>query len=150
MKPDILKVESAERHSTMKELQDLNVAESSTSNLPFLGKLEGLSGTVFFRSSPNQECRHRRCRGKSVLNLFAYTGSFSVRSRRGARRVLLLTIQHLSELARDNFSLNEIETAKHEFVRADVIELKNAHRNCRTYDVIILDPLTFSNSKSTA
>ena len=89
--------------------------------------------------------------GKSVLNLFAYTGSFSVyAAARGARRVTTVDLSNTYlNWARDYFSLNDIETAKHEFVRADVIEwLKNAHRNRRTYDVIILDPPTFSNSKS--
>jgi len=87
--------------------------------------------------------------GKKVLNLFCYTGSFSVYAAAGGAE--MVTSVDLSKTylgwAADNFRLNDLnDPDKHAFVHADVIAwLDEAKIN--SYDMVVLDPPTFSNSK---
>ncbi|MEO6774533.1 MAG: class I SAM-dependent methyltransferase [Kofleriaceae bacterium] len=83
---------------------------------------------------------------KTLLNLFAYTGAFSVHA---AARGLHTTSVDLSntytEWARINLDLNQLEG---EILATDVREfLVAARRDRRRWDVAIVDPPTFSNSK---
>lgn len=86
---------------------------------------------------------------KSVLNLFAYTGSFSVYAAAGnASKITTVDMSNTyCTWAKRNFSYNKLyDESKHTFVREDVIEyIKEIPSN--SYDIIILDPPTFSNSK---
>ena len=86
---------------------------------------------------------------KSVLNLFAYTGSFSVYAAAGGARLIHtvdLSNTYL-EWAQRNMRLNGFDTGPHnDFFAADVLQhIKTLSPH--TYDLIILDPPTFSNSK---
>lgn len=86
--------------------------------------------------------------GKQVLNLFAYTGSFSVYAAAGgARSVTTIDLSNTYlQWAKRNFEVNAISTTAHDFVRADVKEwLRQA--SAKKFDLVILDPPTFSNSK---
>lgn len=88
---------------------------------------------------------------KRVLNLFAYTGSFSVyAAARGARLVTTVDLSNTYiSWAKQNFEANHIKVGQHEFIKADVLSwLKSQGGKRALYDVIILDPPTFSNSKS--
>lgn len=92
---------------------------------------------------------------KQVLNLFCYTGSFSVYAAAGgAARVdsVDLSKTYLN-WAEENMELNGMggkeqsaDDPKHRFIHADVKqwldELPPAH-----YDLVVMDPPTFSNSK---
>ncbi|MFA5624755.1 MAG: class I SAM-dependent methyltransferase [Bradymonadales bacterium] len=101
---------------------------------------------------------HRRLRGriqelsknKDVLNLFAYTGSFSVYAAKGGARsteTVDLSKTYL-QWARKNFELNHIDLNSHRFMQEDVFAyLERAKRGERRFDLIVLDPPTFSNSK---
>ncbi|MFB6455088.1 class I SAM-dependent methyltransferase [Chitinophaga sp. Hz27] len=85
---------------------------------------------------------------KKVLNLFCYTGSFSVYAAAGGASQVTsvdLSKTYLS-WAEDNFRLNDIDPAKHEFVHADVLQYLDTLK-LNTYDLVIMDPPTFSNSK---
>src|SRR5690606_18968541 len=86
--------------------------------------------------------------GKQVLNLFAYTGSFSVYAAAGgAQSVTTIDLSNTYlQWAKRNFEVNAISTTAHDFVRADVKEwLRQA--SAKKFDLVILDPPTFSNSK---
>lgn len=90
-----------------------------------------------------------RAKGKNVLNLFCYTGSFSVYAADGGASHV--TSVDLSKTyinwAKRNMQYNKLYHAdKHEFVQADVMEVIN-ELPADTYDLIICDPPTFSNSK---
>jgi 23S rRNA G2069 N7-methylase RlmK/C1962 C5-methylase RlmI len=97
---------------------------------------------------------HRITRGRaareparSMLNLFCYTGAFSVY---GAKAGMATTSVDLSktylEWARANLALNGAMRA--DIVHADVREfLADARRAGRQWDLAIVDPPTFSNSK---
>ena len=86
---------------------------------------------------------------KRVLNLFCYTGSFSVYA--ASADAATVTSVDLSktylEWAKDNFVVNRFkDEKKFHFVHADVLQyLKTLSPN--SFDLIIIDPPTFSNSK---
>ncbi len=90
-----------------------------------------------------------RRQSPTVANLFAYTGAFSVwAARAGATTTTVDLSNTYLEWAQQNFRLNALEPAAHQFVRSDVMrwlpqELERGGR----YDVIVLDPPTFSRSK---
>jgi 23S rRNA (cytosine1962-C5)-methyltransferase len=88
--------------------------------------------------------------GTRFLNLFAYTGSFTVYAARAgasASTTMDLSNTYLAWAAR-NLALNGIDAGPHELVRADVLNwLNGASRTAQRYDVIVLDPPSFSNSK---
>ena len=89
------------------------------------------------------------CAGKKVLNLFAYTGSFSVYAAAGgAQEVVTVDLSNTYlEWAKKNFRLNGFEEfPTHQFIQADVLQwlsqVPPGH-----FDMIVMDPPTFSNSK---
>lgn len=87
--------------------------------------------------------------GKSVLNLFAYTCSASVHAAlAGARDVTSVDLSKTYlKWGEDNFRLNGIPLRPHAFVQADCLQWLQQQRLQQRYDVIFLDPPTFSNSK---
>ena len=88
--------------------------------------------------------------GKRFLNLFAYTGSFSVYAASGgaaASETVDLSNTYL-DWARRNFELNGIDEARHQIVRADVFQyLQAAAQAGKQFDLMVMDPPSFSNSK---
>lgn len=86
---------------------------------------------------------------KDVLNLFCYTGSFSVYAAAGGARNVTsvdLSKTYLS-WAEDNFKLNGFSEKKHfHFIHADVKQYLKA-LPANSFDIVIMDPPTFSNSK---
>ena len=90
-----------------------------------------------------------QCENKRVLNLFAYTGSFSVYAAAGKAETI--TTVDLSKTylqwAEDNFAINQfINKEKFHFIHADVKQyLKTLQPN--SFDLVVMDPPTFSNSK---
>lgn len=111
---------------------------------------------LFFDHRPLRAKIRENAGGKRVLNLFCYTGSFSVYAAEGGASYVEsvdLSNTYLS-WAKDNLRLNGFSDAeKYVFTKADVIEWlekKSAHiAEDKKFDIIILDPPTFSNSKST-
>lgn len=84
---------------------------------------------------------------KRFLNLFAYTGSASVHAAIGGAKAI--TTVDLSKTylkwGQDNFALNDISNTRYRFEQADCLKwLEHAQGQ---YDLIFLDPPTFSNSK---
>lgn len=104
----------------------------------------------------HRETRRRvgeRSRGQEVLNLFGYTGSFSVYAAGGGaiRTVTVdLSNTYLSWAGR-NLALNGFSSQRNELVRADargyLAEAARDPRQRGRYGIIVLDPPTFSNSK---
>lgn len=88
--------------------------------------------------------------GKRFLNLFSYTGSFTVYAATGgatSSETVDLSNTYL-DWARRNFELNGINTEAHQIVRADVFQyLENAAEAGKQFDLIVMDPPSFSNSK---
>lgn len=84
---------------------------------------------------------------KRFLNLFAYTGTASVHAALGGAKAI--TTVDLSKTylkwGQDNFELNNISNTRYRFEQADC--LKWLEHATSQYDLIFLDPPTFSNSK---
>ena len=88
--------------------------------------------------------------GKRFLNLFAYTGSFTVHAA-AAGALSTTTVDSTPTYLRwaaDNLALNGLTAPHHEMVRADVGQfLSQARADRARFDLVVLDPPTFSNSK---
>ncbi len=88
-------------------------------------------------------------KNKSVLNLFAYTCTASVHAAlAGAKKVTSVDLsQNYLDWGKQNFVLNGLDVSrnKYQFVAADIFEwIKD---NTEQFDIIFIDPPTFSNSK---
>jgi 23S rRNA (guanine2445-N2)-methyltransferase / 23S rRNA (guanine2069-N7)-methyltransferase len=90
--------------------------------------------------------------GKRFLNLFAYTGTATVyAARAGAASTTSVDLSRTYlDWAQDNLELNGIRGRDHELVQADCLEWLHAQRGHRRFDLIFLDPPTFSTSKRMA
>ena len=87
-------------------------------------------------------------RGKTVLNLFAYTCTASVHAALGgAKAVTSVDLsQNYLDWGRKNFALNGLpDLPSYQFIAQDIFEWIKS--NTEQYDVIFIDPPTFSNSK---
>ena len=89
--------------------------------------------------------------GAGVLNVFSYTCGFSVcAAKAGTTTVSLDLSQKNLDWGRENFRLNNIDPEEHDFIYGDAFDwLKRLVRRGRLFDLIILDPPTFSRSKKT-
>jgi 23S rRNA (guanine2069-N7)-methyltransferase / 23S rRNA (guanine2445-N2)-methyltransferase len=88
--------------------------------------------------------------GKRFLNLFAYTGTATVYAAAAlARSSTSVDLSHTYlEWARRNLALNGLEDPRHTLVHADCREwLVSARQRRERFDLVFLDPPTFSNSK---
>ncbi|WP_440877258.1 bifunctional 23S rRNA (guanine(2069)-N(7))-methyltransferase RlmK/23S rRNA (guanine(2445)-N(2))-methyltransferase RlmL [Thalassotalea sp. PLHSN55] len=89
----------------------------------------------------------QKAKNKSLLNLFAYTGSVSLQAAlHGAASITTVDMSNTYlNWAQDNFALNNLNGHKYQFVQADCLQWLKG--NTQTFDVVFIDPPTFSNSK---
>ena len=89
--------------------------------------------------------------GKRFLNLFGYTGSFTVYAAAGgaAEATTVDLSNTYLDWAKENLRLNGALDGRHRFVRDDARAFLEYHRPGRAYDLAVVDPPTFSNSKKT-
>lgn len=126
----------------------------------FLVNLQAYLDTGLFLDHRNtRRMIGERAAGKRFLNLFAYTGSFTIYAARGTHGVGASSSATVDlsntycDWAERNLRLNGIDPCAHRVVRADVLAwLENrvdeaAADEKRRFDLIVLDPPTFSNSK---
>ena len=87
--------------------------------------------------------------GRSLLNLFAYTGAVSVHAAKaGARRTLTVDMSKTYiDWARRNMELNAITDDSHRFLQVDCLAWLAQPTVKKLFDIIFLDPPSFSNSK---
>lgn len=85
-----------------------------------------------------------------VLNVFAYTCTFSVcAALAGARTTSLDLSKKYLEWGRRNFARNGLDPAAHDFLFGDAFEwLRRLAKKARRFDLVLLDPPTFSTSKT--
>ena len=130
------------------ELQHEFVVEEN--GLKFIVNLSDYLDTGLFldHRSTRQMVREQSA-GKKVLNLFAYAGSFSVYAAAGgADEVVTVDLSNTYlKWAERNMQLNDFaDPIKYKFLQADVKQyLKTITPGY--FDIIIMDPPTFSNSK---
>lgn len=91
------------------------------------------------------------CRQKEILNCFSYTGGFGIAALvAGAKQVINIDSSSESlNLLEQNLSLNGIDKSKSLQIEGDVFKILRMYRDSRkTFDIIILDPPKFAESKS--
>jgi 23S rRNA (cytosine1962-C5)-methyltransferase len=84
-----------------------------------------------------------------LLNLFAYTCGYSVcAAKAGARTTSLDLSRRWLDWGKRNFALNQLEPAGHDFIYGEAFDwLRRLAKKGRRFEVILLDPPTFSQSK---
>ncbi len=87
--------------------------------------------------------------GKTVLNTFAYTCAFSVAAARAGATVASLDLsKRYLDWGRDHFRLNNLNPEEHDFIYGDCFDwLERLARKGRRFDMVLLDPPTFSKVK---
>jgi len=111
---------------------------------------DGLNTGLFPDQRENRRDLMLRVQGKSFLNLFAYTGAFSVAAAAaGAQKVTSVdTSGAYLGRAQANFELNRLNPKKHEFIVDDCFKaLERFKREQRRFDAVLFDPPSFSTTR---
>ena len=97
----------------------------------------------FIDQRENRKLLEKYTDGKSVLNMFGYTGAFSVYAMKNAAVVHTVDSSFPAiELANENIKLNYGEDKRHESFQVDAFDYLNHIKD--QYDLIILDPPAFA------
>jgi 23S rRNA (cytosine1962-C5)-methyltransferase len=109
----------------------------------------GYSQGLFLDQRSNRARVRSLAPGHSVLNTFAYTCGFGVAAAfAGAQSVNIDLSRHFLAWGKSNYELNQIDPTQHEFYADDVFDrLGFFKRKQRTFDLVILDPPTFSRNR---
>ena len=113
----------------------------------FVNFSDYLDTGIFLDHRMTRDLIRRRSMGARVLNLFAYTCTASVYAADGGavRTVSVDTSAKYLEWGRKNFGLNRIPEGPHLFQRQDCLDFLRT--DIDQYDLIFIDPPTFSNRK---
>jgi len=110
--------------------------------------LKGQKTGFFIDQRDNRQLLQRYARGRSVLNMFCYTGAFSVYALQGGA-TLVHSVDSSAKavsLTNENVSLNFPEDSRHQAFAEDAFKfLENMNEQ---YDLIILDPPAFAKHKN--
>jgi 23S rRNA (cytosine1962-C5)-methyltransferase len=104
---------------------------------------------LFLDHRPLRQIFREEAEDKNVLNLFAYTGAFSVYAAAGnARQVVTVDLSNTYlQWARENMELNGLyDEKRHSFILSDVMDFLKKPSS-QLYDLVFADPPAFSNSK---
>lgn len=110
--------------------------------------LKGQKTGFFVDQRDNRSLLERYAKGKSVLNMFCYTGGFSVYALRG-QAVLVHSVDSSAkaiELTKENVALNFPGDTRHEAFCDDAFRYLDNHD--QQYDLIVLDPPAFAKHRS--
>lgn len=114
---------------------------------------QGLSPGLFLDQRENRKWVRSQSQNKKVLNLFSYTGGFSLNAALGkASEVTTVDVSRVFiDWSQKNFKLNDLTnspTQKFEFwVQDSLLFLKGCEKRQRKFDLIICDPPTLGRSK---
>jgi 23S rRNA (cytosine1962-C5)-methyltransferase len=129
--------------------RDLIVEEHG---LRFVSNLhEGQKTGLFLDQRQNRLFVESVAAGRRVLNLFGYTGGFSLYAvRGGATETITVDVaEGALDGARENFRLNGFAADAHEFIALDAFEyLRSLRERKRRFDVVICDPPSFARSRA--
>lgn len=120
-------------------------------DLPFLVRLgEGLSTGLFLDQRDNRRRVRAGSKNMRVLNLFSYTGAFSIAAGMGdAREVVNIDAsKQTCERARENIQHAEM-AGPHKVITEDVFTyLKRLTKRRDVFDAIVVDPPSYAKTKS--
>jgi 23S rRNA (cytosine1962-C5)-methyltransferase len=126
--------------------------EISENGMRLLVDIKGGHKTGYYLDQRDSRLAVRQwAEGRDVLNCFSYTGGFGVAALLGgAKHVLQMdSSEPALEIARQNAGLNGLDPAASEYVCGDVFkELRRFRDSRRDFDLIILDPPKFIESRS--
>jgi 23S rRNA (cytosine1962-C5)-methyltransferase len=111
---------------------------------------EGYSVGLFLEHRETRRRVRDLARGRTVLNAFAYTCAFSVAAALGgaSRTVSVDLSKRYLEWGKRNFAANALPLDSHTFICSDVFDyFRRAERQGHRFDVVILDPPTFSRTR---
>ncbi len=111
----------------------------------------GMSTGIFLDQRENRRRVREMAKGARVLNLFAYSGAFSVAAVRGGARETssIDASANACAWARRNLALVDADEAHHTVTVADAFEaLGGLAARRATFDLVILDPPSFSTTKN--
>lgn len=115
----------------------------------FLVNLQDYLDTgLFLDHRPLRQVVFKKSAQARFLNLFCYTGAFSVFAALGGATTTNVDLSgNYLDWAQKNFKLNQLNPGQHSFVNEDAIKYLEKHKGCQSFELIFLDPPTFSNSK---
>ncbi len=112
--------------------------------------IDGQKTGFFLDQRDNRQQIRMIAKNRRVLNLFGYTGGFSVYAGLGgARHVITVDVARPAlKTAEYHWQLNELPEASHQIIKADVFDfLAEAARKKDLWDLIIVDPPSFTSAK---
>ena len=131
---------------------EIRLVPFTENGLRFFADVGGGQKTGFFLDQRVNRSRLRElARGRSVLNLFSYTGAFSVAALAGgARRAMDVDVsQPALALARDHRKANGFDAGDSDFVEADVFEdLRARVAKGERWDIVVCDPPAFARKRA--
>ena len=109
--------------------------------------LKGQKTGFFIDQRDNRSLLEHYAKGKEVLNMFCYTGGFSVYALRGGAKLVhsVDVSQKAIDLVRSNVAHNFGENAPHEAYAEEAFEVMAKNEN--KYDLIVLDPPAFAKHR---
>ncbi|MDX9724541.1 MAG: class I SAM-dependent methyltransferase, partial [Myxococcota bacterium] len=110
---------------------------------------DGLGCGLYLDQHDNRQWLREQAAGARVLNLFAYTSSFSVAAALGgaAACVSVDLSRKAMRQAQRNFELNAIDPSLHQFIADDCFDyLRRAQRRGLRFDLVVCDPPSFARN----
>ena len=110
--------------------------------------VRGQKTGFFVDQRENRALLERYAHGRSVLNMFCYTGGFSVYAMRGEAKAVhsVDSSAKAIELTNENIALNFPGDARHEAICEDAFKYLDEHD--QQYDLIVLDPPAFAKHRA--
>ena len=111
--------------------------------------LKGQKTGFFIDQRENRSLLEHYAKGRSVLNMFCYTGGFSVYAMRGQAKLVhsVDSSAKAVELTNQNIAVNFPQDTRHEAFCEDAFKYLDTHDG--KYDLIVLDPPAFAKHRST-
>lgn len=135
-----------QQYEKIQNNQDFFVVEEGAARY-WVNLRDYLDTGLFLDHRPLRRMIYEQAHAQRFLNLFCYTASASVQAvLGGASQTVSVDMSHTYlDWAKRNFELNNIRSSRHELIQEDCLKWLD---QCRQgFDLIMLDPPTFSNSK---
>lgn len=111
---------------------------------------QGQKTGLFLDQRENHAFLEQHCKGKTVLDLFSYTGAFSLYAARGGAKYITSvdSAPAANEATKANFALNNFNSTQHKVITANCFELLEEYVKQReNFDIVVLDPPSLARAK---
>ncbi len=152
VEPDKIILKTRERQKGTNQYQKLDTKKLELNTIEYGAKFklnlqDYLDTGLFLDHRLTRKLVGEKSKDRTVLNLFAYTGTASVHAALGGAKSVTTVDMSNTYLnwAQDNFALNGLSGRQYQFIQSDCLQWIT---DCQDkYDLIFIDPPTFSNSK---